>query len=528
MRFSYFFIRFFSIFCFFSSTLKAQFQENLAHNRKEVDAIFFNLNENLKQEQKNGTPYAIAIARYQMGVFCQEHGVYTEAIDQFHKAMLLVEKQEQDSLYSNLFNRLGSIHMELKNYDTAETYFQKGIIASKTKSSLALSKSNLGACYEKKGNYIKALAYQNESLEVYSTLKNAQGISVVNENIGSIYEDLESYAIALGYFEKALAFHAELKDARLANILNNIGDIYRKTGSLENGLVYTKKALAIAQLIGDSEEEASAYKDVSKNYKLSGNFEEAFKALNSFLALDEENSRRHNSNQASALQTIYDAKERESQIQLLLQNRKVDKAQKNLLIFAILVFILVVVIWFLYIRRKRREAQKLLTYEKRILKVELDKKKLQEQNLQKEVYLKNSALSRYSLHLSQKNKMLSNLSQTLKNSIERTNIDLKRKLNELIKEIDFNLSQEQEWDEFMAFFKEIHPEYLKKITTMASETLSQAELRLSILLRLNLSSKEIAAILRLTPDSVRVARYRLRKKLPLNSKAELSAFLMTI
>ena len=293
-------------------------------------------------------------------------------------------------------------------------------------------------------------------------------------------------------------------------------------------MVYTNKALAVAQLIGDKEEEASAYKDLSKNYKLSDDFEKAFEAMVSFLALDEENTRIHNSNQASVLQTIYDTKEKESQIELLVQNSKVDKAQKNLLFFAILFFILIVVIWFLYIRRKRKEAQKLLNYEKRILKAELDKKKIEEQTLQKELILKNSTLSRYSLHLSQKNKMLSNLSLTLKNSLERTNVDLKRKLNELIKEINFNLSQEQEWDEFLAFFKEIHPEYLKQITKIASDSLSQAELRLSILLRLNLSSKEIASILRLTPDSVRVARYRLRKKLPVNSKDELSAFLMTI
>lgn len=519
---------FFIFFCFFSPSIKAQFQENIEDYTKGINATFFNLNENLKKEQKNGNPYNLAIARYNIGSFCQENGVYTEAIDQFNKAIFLLENKKHDSLYLNLVNRLGIIHMELKNYNHAESYFQKAILESKTLNDLAFSKSNLGSCYEKKGNYIKSLEYQNESLKVYSELNNLKGISVVNENIGSIYEDLEKYALAKQYFEKALAIHDDKKDTRLANILNNIGDIYRKTSSLENGLIFTKQALEIAKLIGDKKEEASAYKDLSKNYSLAENYKDAFNTLVLFLALDEENTRIHNANQASALQTIYDTKKKESQIELLVQNSKVDKAQKNVLFLAILFLILIVVVWVIYIRRKRKEAQNLLTYEKRILKIELDKKKIEEQTLQKEVHLKNATLSRYSLHLSQKNKMLSNLSLTLKNSMERTNVDLKRKLNELIKEIDFNLSQEHEWDEFMAFFKEIHPEYLKQITKIASDTLSQAELRLSILLRLNLSSKEIASILRLTPDSVRVARYRLRKKLPINSKDELSTFLMTI
>ena len=70
--------------------------------------------------------------------------------------------------------------------------------------------------------------------------------------------------------------------------------------------------------------------------------------------------------------------------------------------------------------------------------------------------------------------------------------------------------------------------FFKDLAKSATSKLSSAELRLAMLLRLNLSSKEIASILRVTPDSVRVARYRLRKKLPINSKQELVHFLMNL
>ncbi|MCB0469322.1 MAG: helix-turn-helix transcriptional regulator, partial [Flavobacteriaceae bacterium] len=62
----------------------------------------------------------------------------------------------------------------------------------------------------------------------------------------------------------------------------------------------------------------------------------------------------------------------------------------------------------------------------------------------------------------------------------------------------------------------------------ASSELSPAELRLCMLLRLNLSSKEIASILRITPDSVRIARYRLRKKLTINTKDDLQTFILNL
>ena len=158
----------------------------------------------------------------------------------------------------------------------------------------------------------------------------------------------------------------------------------------------------------------------------------------------------------------------------------------------------------------------------------MDKKSLKEEILKREVEVKNASLSTYSLHISQKNKILSDLAHTLTKCLDRNNIDLKRKLAALIQEINTNLSQDQEWEEFVTLFQEIHPQYIERINKVANNNLSSSELRLSMLLRLNLNSKEIASILRLTTDSVRVSRYRLRKKLPIDAKEELSQYLRSI
>jgi DNA-binding CsgD family transcriptional regulator len=181
-----------------------------------------------------------------------------------------------------------------------------------------------------------------------------------------------------------------------------------------------------------------------------------------------------------------------------------------------------------YLGRKRKAKIKIQEYKQRMLKAELDKKAIEERNLQREVQLKTASLSRYSLHLSQKNKILLDLANTLRNIASRRNMDTSEKIKALVKEIDFNLQQEHEWDEFMNFFKEIHPEFIKKLSTMSQDNLSPAELRLGMLLRLNLTSKEIASILRVTPDSVRVARHRLRKKLPIDQKEELVNFMIEL
>ncbi|SNQ43580.1 tetratricopeptide repeat protein [Cellulophaga lytica] len=514
---------------FFVCQVKAQVVSAEFVKLDSLGGAFKELNKSLKKAKETNNSYGIALAHYKLAIFCKNNNAYTEALHQNNEALVLLQSKK-DTLVVNVLNQIGALHLELKNYNYAKDYFAKAITQATTlKDSLALafSTSNLGSCFEKQHKYAEALNYQNKSLKLYKQLNNSSGLAIVNENIGSIYEDLEDYKLAKYFFEKALAYAKNSKEARLANIYNNLGDVYRKTDNLTKGLEFTKKSLESAIKTNSSADVASAYKDLSKNYNLQGDYKKAHSYLQLFVALDTKNSKQQNANQASALQHIYNSKEKESQIAYLLQVNKVNRAQNIILVILVVTVLALSLIWFMYVQKKRRHSRKEQDYEQQLLKAKLDKKQAEEKTLQKEVYIKTAALSRYSLHLSQKNKMLSNLSLTLKNSLQRSNIDLKRKLKTLIKEIDFNLSQEKEWDEFMLFFKEIHPSFITKISAAAHCKLSPAELRLCILLKLNLSSKEIASILRLTPDSVRVSRYRLRKKLPINAKEELGAYLTT-
>ncbi|MEZ4827610.1 MAG: LuxR C-terminal-related transcriptional regulator [Bacteroidia bacterium] len=48
------------------------------------------------------------------------------------------------------------------------------------------------------------------------------------------------------------------------------------------------------------------------------------------------------------------------------------------------------------------------------------------------------------------------------------------------------------------------------------------------LMKMNLSTKEIATILNITPESVNKARYRLRKKLNLDTDQNLQQFILAL
>ncbi len=58
--------------------------------------------------------------------------------------------------------------------------------------------------------------------------------------------------------------------------------------------------------------------------------------------------------------------------------------------------------------------------------------------------------------------------------------------------------------------------------------LTNKEIRLTTLVRLNLSSKEIASILNISIKSVEMNRYRLRKKMQISSKVPLNEFIRNL
>jgi DNA-binding CsgD family transcriptional regulator len=81
------------------------------------------------------------------------------------------------------------------------------------------------------------------------------------------------------------------------------------------------------------------------------------------------------------------------------------------------------------------------------------------------------------------------------------------------------------WKEFETCFLEIHPEFYKKLH-QACPLLSPSELKLAALIHLGLSSKQIGSINSSSPESVDVARSRLRNKLKLPSDANLKSYLI--
>ena len=164
-------------------------------------------------------------------------------------------------------------------------------------------------------------------------------------------------------------------------------------------------------------------------------------------------------------------------------------------------------------KRERNLRLKNLEAEQEIIR-------LQKEHLEKDMQEKNSQLAASTMSIIKKNELLSTLKADLK---EADNPEVKK----VIRTIDKELREEDNWKMFKEAFKNADKEFFDKIKKKHPE-LTSNDLRLCAYLRLNLSSKEIAPLVNISVKSVEIKRYRLRKKMNLPREANLTDYIMNL
>ncbi len=196
--------------------------------------------------------------------------------------------------------------------------------------------------------------------------------------------------------------------------------------------------------------------------------------------------------------------------------------------------IIIGAIWYLLIIEKKKVAlleKKLAELEE---KYELELENLEknytdklhhQEEMNKELKFRQNEMVTMAMSIIHKNEFLSKLKEEIvkiKSGVKENEIRLK--LNNLSLMISRDLSLDRDREKFQMHISEHNSNFIRRLTE-SFPSLTDNEKRLVSLLRLNLSSKEIASILNISPKSVEMNRYRLRKKLKVDPKVSLTDFI---
>lgn len=187
-----------------------------------------------------------------------------------------------------------------------------------------------------------------------------------------------------------------------------------------------------------------------------------------------------------------------------------------------------------YIDKKNHEAlaeekktKKLLELEIAQLKLKTENKKITKDRdfLEENVIEKSKELANYTLMLSQKKKMFSEMQEDLK-QLRPTlkSEESRKKVTEIFQKLHQNKIGEEYMEIFDVNFEKIHHNFFEKLKKL-NPTFTQRELRLCAFIKMNMLNKEISSLLNISTRGVESARYRVRKKLNVTHDDNLVAFL---
>lgn len=143
------------------------------------------------------------------------------------------------------------------------------------------------------------------------------------------------------------------------------------------------------------------------------------------------------------------------------------------------------------------------------------------EKLQQDIASKNKELATSTMNIIKKNEFLNRIKSRINN--RKSDKDLQ----DVIKIIDENLNDSDDWKLFESAFNNADKHFLTTIKS-SHPNLTPNDLRLCAYLRLNLSSKEIAPLLNISTRSVEVKRYRLRKKMNLPHEVSLTNYILEL
>ena len=481
----------------------------------------------------------------QFGDLLYQQGAFTKALDYYLEARLIFENSNNDSGIANSLLHLGKVKYYLKQEEEAlndlkESYEMYTTLGSKKKQAETLGE--IGHMFEKKEVLDSAQYYQLRAFEIYKSLNDSAGLAHIMENLGSILEDKEEYENAFEYFKQAYQYNRNLnQQVAMVGNLNNIGDYFRKTSRYDSALHYTNQALVLASSLDLDYKESSALRDLGKIYESMGEYEKALHYKELARELYESIYSRESSQQLALLEILYDLEQKNAEIKALESQKRADSSIKWAALATSGMLLIMVIVIINRQRFKMKKNQEIIRQNELLhkqelenvrlseehLKMELKHKQLQEEHLNLEIETQQRSLGARMLQLIEKNKLLEEIRTGMSDLNGVLPEAMQNKVNHVVRGIDHSFNHDKEWEEFRKSFEMIHKEFFDHLKQINPQ-LTSNDLRICALIKINLQSKEIAELLSISNDSLRVARYRLRKKLKLKRGDGLRKFLLNI
>jgi tetratricopeptide (TPR) repeat protein len=181
--------------------------------------------------------------------------------------------------YGDSLTSLGNAYYSLGQYERAIAFHQQSLDIAKEIGDIqgeSISLNNLGNAYYFLGQYQRAIAFHQQSLDIFREIGDVQGESISLNNLGNAYYSLGQYERAIAFYQQSLDIKKDIGDIQGESIsLNGLGNGYYSLGQYERAIAFHQQSLDIFKEIGDIQGESYSLGNLGNAYRSLGQYERA-------------------------------------------------------------------------------------------------------------------------------------------------------------------------------------------------------------------------------------------------------------
>ncbi len=451
-------------------------------------------------------------------------GKFSKTFDHLWQAKYLSDQALDKAQKVQIRISLARLYDEFNMNEQSVLYLQEAVkIAKKIYVQDSTQIDNLISSYmylavrqRKMGNYQKALQYLDSCYVTPSiTLEKSIEMPFWDAEKGKIMQELQQFKKANTFLHISRNHTLGKKLNYRPNISMYLGDLKKDLNQKDSALFFYNESLTLSQDQGFRNDlEAEVLRKISEVYSANGDTQLAYNYLvKSTKKADQVLQAKNQTNSElfqikdTYLKSISEKNEQLEQKTRTIEENNTIQFRLKIILFLLVLLGLVIGIIF----QMRLKLKKTLLHKK---EAELQTKLVEERS-HNEIELKSRELTSYALQLIDKDSAIDELLDMLKTESSPRYKSLFSKYKKGSKDLwnEFNLQFTQVNSAFYDKLKELHPK------------LSSTEQKHCALIKLNLSTKEMARILNIEPHSVHVSRSRIRKKMGLERSENLESYI---
>lgn len=493
-------------------------------NYSKALEYYFN---SLSIDQKLGNKNDIGIDFGNIGNVYANEGNDIKTLEYYLKALKITQEiGDKEGSAINLAN-IGNVYHDEGNYPKALESYLKALPVEQElgdKDAMATNMHNIGLSYSDEGNTSKALEYYLMSLQINQALGDKKNTAAAMGDIGSIYLLEGNYPDAQKYYYNALTIAREIGSKNdLGNLFIEIGSTYTYQKNYEMARIFLDSALAISQNTGERKHILRTYQALAVLDSATSDYKAAYTDYKNYVIYRDSVTNKESIKKITKLEVSYEFERKDDSIKAAEERTSILQAaetkRKSIITYGMVVILLLSLIsaTLLISRQKIKHKKNTLLFEKNIELSEKEKDllKLEKQHMEDELVAAKMVLTEYIESMEEKNKLLEEFKMDMEKlkslNDKETNEQRIKNLEHLNKA---TLLTEEDWNKFRLLFEQVYKDFFKRLREKLPD-LTQAEVRMICLTKLNLGTKQMAGILGVSVDTIRKSRYRLRKKLGL-------------